>query len=492
MGAVAIKEGNFVIKILPNLGVQGLSLQTFALLVLALVLAGTSKLRAQITKALQPAVVICNARLLTMDGKVIENGTIVCHGGLITAVGTSPKLPLLRRDIDASGKTITPGFIDASSAIGRTKSSASGNLLRRAEDAFDRYAVDGLREALRNGVTSAYVSVGPGTGIRGQGAIVRLQPQTGGSIGSILTPRAALEIDLGSTLSPLARINVLTGVHRQFQMARSYRESLENYEDRLEAYKKKLSERSAPKSRASGKKGKEKPRRTGEFATPEKPSAKPPTAPPKKDKTPKKPRKPRRSPSSERILDALDRELPVRITANKTADILNALDLAKEFNLDLVLEGASEAHLVATLIPAEVPIILSDLPREEFGPNGRATPLNGTLLRSTGSHRVVVGSGSRSPLATRFVAFLAQLDAAPGNSASGQTASPASRSDILERVTSIAADTLGVGGKIGRLRAGMQADFVIWSGDPLDPASRVEKVFVGGAKAYDADEETSE
>ena len=92
----------------------------------------------------------------------------------------------------------------------------------------------------------------------------------------------------------------------------------------------------------------------------------------------------------------------------------------------------------------------------------------------------------------RFVAFLAQLDAAPSGNASDQDPSSADRIEILERVTSVAADILGVGGEIGRLRNGMRADFVIWSGDPLDPASQVENVFVGGSEAYDADEKGAE
>ena len=37
----------------------------------------------------------------------------------------------------------------------------------------------------------------------------------------------------------------------------------------------------------------------------------------------------------------------VRIIADRSADILNALELAREFDLNIVIEGGAEAHLVA-------------------------------------------------------------------------------------------------------------------------------------------------
>jgi imidazolonepropionase-like amidohydrolase/Tol biopolymer transport system component len=62
------------------------------------------------------AIAFTNARIITMKGdQVIENGTVVVEGNLIKAVGKTGEvsIPAGTKTIDASGKTIMPGFIDA-------------------------------------------------------------------------------------------------------------------------------------------------------------------------------------------------------------------------------------------------------------------------------------------------------------------------------------------------------------------------------------------
>jgi imidazolonepropionase-like amidohydrolase len=51
-------------------------------------------------------------------------------------------------------------------------------------------------------------------------------------------------------------------------------------------------------------------------------------------------------------------------------------------------------------------------------------------------------------------------------------------------LTSGAAAAAGVGQRTGRLERGLDADFVLWSGDPLDLGSRPVAVFVDGVRAY--------
>jgi imidazolonepropionase-like amidohydrolase len=94
----------------------------------------------------------------------------------------------------------------------------------------------------------------------------------------------------------------------------------------------------------------------------------------------------------------------------------------------------------------------------------------------------IAGSGDDNDgLQTRFVAANAQLAAGSESSA-----------DPLRIVTAAAADSLRVADKIGRLRPGLLADFVVWSGDPLDPASAVRQVYIGGTLVYDANSEAEE
>ena len=58
------------------------------------------------------------------------------------------------------------------------------------------------------------------------------------------------------------------------------------------------------------------------------------------------------------------------------------------------------------------------------------------------------------------------------------------KDDALRAVTSVPARIAGAQKRIGMLREGMDADCVLWSGDPLDFASQVQAVWVNGALEY--------
>jgi imidazolonepropionase-like amidohydrolase len=462
-------------------------------------------------------VAVHNARLITMNGPVIENGTLVVKGEKIVAVEAGAKVPLLAKRIDAKGGTVTPGLIDPFSVLGRTGSSTgSANPMRRAEDAFDRYDTANLLEALRHGVTAVYVSPRGPSGVVGTGAVVRLaagsSPQ---SLGRVLRSEAALCIDLGSQGKPLTRLKTLAAVRKQFRDAMEYRKTLEKYEEDLKEYKKKLKEYLAKKAKQKKEQPKEekpaeeekkeeekegeeekkpvppKPAAAGEQATDDEKKeeekddekeAKPTTAEVRKeDDKPKKPQRPPRKPNLTLLLRVVDREMPVRILAHRSEDILNALELAEEFHPEVILEGAAEAHLTAKPIAeAKVPVVLGNMSRfalKRDDPFRRAVSHPGSALRTAGV-RWIVGSGAEQGATARFVAMNAQLAADDG------------QTNPLELVTAEAAELLGVDGQIGRLAPGRMADFVVWSSDPLDPASKVTRVYVGGALVYEGTDGT--
>jgi len=78
----------------------------------------TDRIDAQITNTTAPTYVIRNARIVTVSGADIENGTVVISGGRITTMGTTVATPPGAQEIDARGLTIYPGMIDLGSNMG--------------------------------------------------------------------------------------------------------------------------------------------------------------------------------------------------------------------------------------------------------------------------------------------------------------------------------------------------------------------------------------
>src|SRR5262245_63418478 len=73
---------------------------------------------ALISNAADETIAIINAKIYTMTGAPIENGVLILKGGKIEDVGTGIQTPSGARVIDASGKTVLPGFIDSNCHVG--------------------------------------------------------------------------------------------------------------------------------------------------------------------------------------------------------------------------------------------------------------------------------------------------------------------------------------------------------------------------------------
>ncbi len=89
-----------------------------AALGLAALLLGLPSLGQAQTPKQVPYFAIQNARLVTVSGGVIENGTIVVANGLIDAVGTNVAIPPEAWVIDGAGLTVYPGLIDSLATLG--------------------------------------------------------------------------------------------------------------------------------------------------------------------------------------------------------------------------------------------------------------------------------------------------------------------------------------------------------------------------------------
>jgi imidazolonepropionase-like amidohydrolase len=199
----------------------------------------------------------------------------------------------------------------------------------------------------------------------------------------------------------------------------------------------------------------------------------------KKDDGPKKPTEPPRDPSKDVLIRALNGEIPVRVWVERPEDILQVLAIGREFGLNLILEGASGAgRVVKQLCEVDATVILGPPAADmKFDPGARrfADPATAKKLEEAGI-RVFLGSGP-----TEGGADLALMAAAAiGYGWDAGTA--------WKRITGEAVELLAAGKRIGSLDMGDPADFVVWSGHPLAPGSRVERVFIDGIEVYTARE----
>jgi len=397
----------------------------------------------------------------------IRNGMVVVRDGRIVAAGDiRMKLPADTQVIDATGKWVTPGIVAGFSRLGLTDVSggADGANDESADKSPFNAALD-ITPAINpnyqpiavnraEGVTRAIVAPRTAHNIfAGQGAVI----DTAAHMDPVMKARAFQFVELGETGAgdaggsrPSAYVlfhNALREATELSRYAGPVRSTAGNEPD----------ERALPimnpnESRVYGRSAE---RSQDVLLTRFDAAA---------------------------LVPVLQGRQPLFVHVERASDILNVLDLKREFPaLKLVIVGASEGWLVADrLAKSGVPVIasaLNDLPAsfEEIA----ATQSNVGRMRAAGVN-VSIGTiddeDAHKPYYEReYAGNLVALQKIPG-------ATGVSWGEALAMITSRPAEAIGLGGQIGRLSAGEHADIVIWSGDPLEITSGAEQVFIDGVK----------
>ena len=147
--------------------------------------------------------VIKNATLLTATHGRIANGSVVVHGGKIAAFGAAVTAPAGAMVIDAGGKYVTPGLIDAHShmALDDDVNEATSPIVPQMMmvDAF-QYTSKEIYRALAGGVTSAMLLHGSADMIGGQAVIIKTKYGLGRD--QLLFPNAPRSIKFASGENP--------------------------------------------------------------------------------------------------------------------------------------------------------------------------------------------------------------------------------------------------------------------------------------------------
>src|SRR5215218_1666744 len=405
---------------------------------------------------------ITNARVVTVSGATIERGTVVIRDGLIAAVGAGLAAPPDARAIDGTGLTVYPGLIDASTSLaiprptpspaaggggggggglaglfGQTAPSAvSPNSSQPPGLQPEILAADIIRpgspevEAARNAGITAAQTAPRGNIFLGQSAVINLAGDTPQQM--IVRTPVALYVGLnpiGQGSYPGSLMGVFSSVRQMLLDARRFREANEVYE-----------------------------------------------------RNPRGLRRPEQDKSLAALQPVLARQMPVVMQADRVREIERALDLAQEFNLNLVINGGMEADRVAArLKAANVPVLLSlNFPRRAAAASPEADPEPLRILRER-----VEAPKTAGRLAAAGVRFAFQsggmttMNDYLANAARAVEAG-LSRDEALRALTLRPAEILGVSNQLGSIEVGKIANLTVTRGDLFDKNRRVAHLFIDG------------
>ncbi len=393
-------------------------------------------------------VAIRGGMVFPVSGTPIPNGTVVLKDGKIVAVGANVTIPSGAVIVDARGKFVMPGVVDAASHIGIGASDlneASDPLTPglRAIESYNPFGEFGsgklgpLRnaEALSGGVTTMYISPADASLLGGQGAVVKTAGPT--LDGVIVREPAAMDMTLGTPPKTAARARNRDPYTRMAEVA--------------------MLRQVLIKAQEYGRTKQQTPTLARDLGM-------------------------------EALGKLLRREIPARIQANAATDIRSALRLAQEFGFDLVIDGGAAAwEYRDELATRRVPVVLGQvshpyISNEEIPDKGDYPPVDERLPGK------LTAAGIKTAVATFSRAFGSLAPAGAGKwlliDAGIAAGYGMSEADVLKAVTLVPAEILGVANRLGSLDAGKDADIVILDGHPLSVKTWVQQVYVNGELVY--------
>lgn len=386
-------------------------------------------------------IAITGGHIVPIDGDPIDNGTIVLADGKITAVeGPGYAPPAGAQVVDASGKWVLPGFIDAHVHVGideeaegwagddTNEMTSPVTAQVRALDAINP-ADQGFRDAITGGVLTLNVNPGSANPIGGETVAIRSWGRTIDDM--VLRSPSGMKSALGENPkrvygerkeTPSTRLGTAAVIRAALVEAANY---LAKQNDSSE--------------------------RTGAS----------------------------RDLKLEALARVLRGEIPWRQHCHRADDIATALRIAGEFGYKLVIDHGTEAHLVADKIAAAgVPVLIGPLftSRSKVELRNRSLANPGKLA-AAGVEISIITDHPVVPV--NFLVHQATLSVKEG-------LDPVT---ALRAITINPARVLGVEDRLGSLTPGKDADVVVWSGDPLDVMSRAEIAYQRGREIYRYDPE---
>jgi len=394
-----------------------------------------------------PAVVaITHAKIVTLAGSPIEDGTLVIKDGKIAAVGASLEVPAGAQVIDGKGLQVYPGLFDAVTQMGLSEIGAVSSTVDSSEtgtynpDVVAATAVFPSSEHIpvtrAAGITEVLAVPGSGgfdfSGSRGV---------IGGQASAFSLAGWTME-DMQIKRSVAMVLNWPEIQTRTFDFATFSRKE-KPYADAKQEYEKQVNEltdwidRARHYAQAIGHGG------PSDFE---------------------------RDVKLEALAPVVRGQLPLLIFADHARDIRNAVEFCDKQKLKMILAGGEEAYKVKDLLRSKgVPVIVRpvlSLPEEEDAPYDRLLSQPAELSQS--GVKFAIGSFDNS--------FARRL----GQNAANAVAHGLSYEEGLKAVTLYPAQIFGLADQIGTLEAGKIANVIVTNGDPLELTTDVKYLFIRG------------
>lgn len=386
-------------------------------------------------------VAVVGGYVVPVVGDPVEGGTVLIEDGRITAVGAGVDVPDGADVVDATGRWVLPGFVEAHGHIGIAEEGAGveGDDVnemtapdRAAVRAIDGINVDdeGFRDALVGGVTSVVVKPGSGNPIGGQ--TVAMKTWGGRTVDEqVIRETVSIKSALGENPKrvyrdkkqlPSTRLGTALVIREAFVRAQHYRAARQAAHTKGEPFARDL--------------------------------------------------------GLEALVRVLDGELVWDQHCHRHDDIATAVRLADEFGYRLVVNHGTEGHKIAdVLAERDIPVV--------YGPMFTSRSKVELRDRAIAHLARLVEAGVRVAITTdhpvvpiNFLVHQATLAVKEG----------LPRRAALEALTVNPASMMGIDDRVGALVPGLDGDVVVWSGDPLDVTSRAELVLVDGVRVYRWDE----
>ena len=378
-------------------------------------------------------ILIKNGKVLTMSDKVYEKGDVLIDGKKIVEVGENLEAPAGAQVIDAQGMWVMPGIVDAHCHIGMWEDGigfegADGNEATNPVTPELR-AIDGInpddncfREAREHGVTSVVTGPGSANVIGGQFAALKTYGRRVEDM--VFKEPLALKVAFGENPK-----RVYNGQHKSPSTRMATAAILRQNLIKAQEYKKKL------------EKGKSDP-----------------------DKMPE------RDLQMEILVKVLNREIPIKAHAHRADDILTAIRIAKEFDIDITIEHCTEGHRIADfLLEENAKVILGPLLSDRSKVELKNMSFKAPGILSKAGIKVAIMT-DHPVIPVQYLPVCAAIAVREGMD----------EMEALKAITINAAEITGIADRVGSLESGKDADIVIFDGHPLDFRSKTVWVFIDG------------